>query len=233
MLRHDIRYTCKTSWSLAYYRWLSTLNFDAGATQTAFTEYWRAVEAADERVERLTKALQSSIAGWRFEPVVGALQALRGVAALTAIGLVAEIGDLKRFSHPRKLMGYLGLVPSQHSSGERTRRGSITKAGNAHARRLLTEAAWNYRFKARIGREALARQEALSEPIRTAAWKAQLRLATLRERAAGAEQRAVDLAAHLQRQLEQSEREIAHLRESQAAPAAVLRQLSVEGAVDR
>jgi transposase len=176
LLRHDIRYTGKTSWSIAYYRWLSTLNFGAGATQTAFTEYWRAVEAADERVERLTKALEGSITGWRFAPVVGALQALRGVAAITAISLTAEIGDLGRFSHPRKLMGYLGLVPSEHSSGDRTSRGSITKTGNAHARRLLTEAAWNYRFKARIGREALARQEALSESIRTTAWKAQLRL---------------------------------------------------------
>jgi transposase len=186
LLRHDVRYTGKTSWSLAYYRWLTTLNFGAGAAQTAFTEYSLAVKAADDRVERLTKALVASITGWRFEPVVDALQALRGVAAITAIGLVAEIGDLARFSHPRKLMGYLGLVPSEHSSGERTSRGSITKTGNAHARRLLTEAAWNYRFKARIGRDALARQEALSEPIRTTAWKAQLRLtqrfAALRER---------------------------------------------------
>ena len=201
LLRHDIRYTGKTSWSLAYYRWLSTLNFDAGATQTAFTEYWHAVEAADERVERLTKALQSSITGWRFEPVVGALQALRGVASITAIGLVAEIGDLARFSHPRKLMGYLGLVPSEHSSGERTRRGSITKTGNAHARRLLTEAAWNYRFKARISREALARQERLSESIRTTAWKAQLRLtqrfAALRDRGVQINKACVAIAREL------------------------------------
>ena len=108
--------------------------------------------------------------------MVGALQALRGVAAITAIGLMAEIGDLSRFSHPRKLMGYLGLVPSEHSSGERTSRGSITKTGNAHARRLLTEAAWNYRFKARIGKEAQLRQQDLSESVRTMAWKAQLRL---------------------------------------------------------
>lgn len=174
LMRHDARYPGKSSWSIAYYRWLSTLNFGAGASQTTFTEYSRAVEAADERVERLTKALEGSITGWRFAPVVSALQALRGVAAITAISLTAEIGDLGRFSHPRNLMGYLGLVPSEHSSGERTRRGSITKTGNAHARRLLTETAWNYRFKARIGREALARQEALSESIRTTAWKAQL-----------------------------------------------------------
>jgi transposase len=176
LLRHDVRYTGKTSWCGAYYRWLATLNFGAGAAQTAFTEYWQAVKSADDRVDRLTKALQSSITGWRFEPVVGALQALRGVAAITAIGLVAEIGDLSRFAHPRKLMGYLGLVPSEHSSGQRTSRGSITKTGNAHARRLLTEAAWNYRFKARIGKEAQLRQQELSEPVRTMAWKAQLRL---------------------------------------------------------
>lgn len=176
LLRHDVRYGGKTSWCGAYYRWLATLNFGAGAAQTAFTEYWQAVSAADDRVERLSKALQSAITGWRFEPVVGALQALRGVAMITAIGLVAEIGDLERFAHPRKLMGYLGLVPSEHSSGERTSRGSITKTGNAHARRLLTEAAWNYRFKARIGEEAQIRQQALSESIRRMAWKAQLRL---------------------------------------------------------
>jgi len=176
LLRHDVRYTGKTSWCGAYYRWLATLNFGIGAAQTAFTEYWQAVKSADERVERLTKALQSSITGWRFEPVVGALQALRGVAAISAIGLVAEIGDLGRFAHPRKLMGYLGLVPSEHSSGERTSRGSITKTGNAHARRLLTEAAWNYRFKARIGKEAQVRQQELSETVRLMGWKAQLRL---------------------------------------------------------
>lgn len=172
--RHDVRYPGKSSWSIAYYRWLSTLNFGAGASQTAFAEYWRAVEATDERVDRLTKTLEGSITRWRFAPVVSALQALQGVAAITAIRLRAEIGDLGRFSHPRKLMGYLGLVPSEHSSGERTRRGSITKMGNTHARRLLTEAAWNYRFKARIGREALGRQEALSGSIRTTASKAQL-----------------------------------------------------------
>ena len=176
LLRHDVRYTGKTSWCGAYYRWLGTLNFGAGAAQTAFTEYWQAVTAADDRVDRLTKALQASIAGWRFEPVVGALQALRGVAAITAIGLVAEIGDLERFAHPRKLMGYLGLTPSEHSSGERTSRGSITKTGNSHARRLLTEAAWNYRFKARICKQAQMRQQNLSEPIRRMAWTAQLRL---------------------------------------------------------
>ena len=176
LLRHGVRYTGKTAWSQPYYRWLAALNFGDGAAQTAFTEYWQTVLACDERVQRMTQALQASVKGWRFDPVVAALQALRGVDAITAIGLVAEIGDLSRFEHPRKLMGYLGLVPSEYSSGERVTRGSITKTGNAHARRLLTEAAWHYRFGARIGRTIERRQEGLPEQIRSIAWKAQLRL---------------------------------------------------------
>lgn len=176
LLRHDARYAGKTSWSKTHYRWLAEQNFGASASQVAFTEYLLAVQAADERVQRLSQVLQDSISGWRFEPVVAALQALRGVDVISAIGLVAEIGDLSRFEHPRKLMGYLGLVPSEHSSGERVSRGSITKTGNTHARRLLTEAAWNYRFIARIGARAQQRQAGLSEEVRAMGWKAQLRL---------------------------------------------------------
>lgn len=176
LLRHAVRYAGKTSWSKMHYRWLCELNFGASAAQTAFTEYLLALQAADERVQRLSQALQDSIRGWRFEPVVAALQALRGIELVSAVGLVAEIGDLSRFEHPRQLMGYLGLVPSEHSSGDRVRRGSITKTGNVHARRLLTEAAWNYRFSARISRRAQLRQEGLSEQVRAMGWKAQLRL---------------------------------------------------------
>ena len=176
LLRHDRRYGGKTSWCIAHGRWLSELKFEEAAAQIAFTEYWLAVKAADDRVQRLTQALEGSIKGWRFESVVLALQALRGVAMITAIGLVAELGDLGRFEHPRKLMGYLGLVPSEHSSGDRVSRGSITKTGNTHARRLLTEAAWNYRFDARIGRKANERQKDLPESVTAIAWKAQLRL---------------------------------------------------------
>jgi len=178
LLRHGVRYAGKTSWSKTYYRWLGTLNFQRSGAQTAFTEYWQAVQAADKRVERLTQALPAAIENWRFQPVVAALQALRGLDLVSAIGLVAEIGDLCRFDHPRKLMGYLGLVPSEYSSGDRVARGSITKTGNAHARRLLTEAAWSYRFKARIGYHAQRRQENLPQEIRDIAWKAQLRLTT-------------------------------------------------------
>jgi transposase len=176
LLRHDVRYAGKTSWGAAHYRWLAEQAFGADAAQTAFTEYCLTVQAADQRVDRLTQALEAAAARWRFADVVAALQALRGVAMVTAIGLVAEIGDFARFDHPRKLMGYLGLVPSEHSSGERTRRASITKTGNKHARRLLTEAAWQYRHPARISRAAQLRQEGLSAQVRATAWKAQLRL---------------------------------------------------------
>jgi transposase len=143
---------------------------------TALTEYQLAVQSADERVARLTKALEDSVSTWRFASVVSALPAMRGIDTVSAVGLVAEIGDIGRFAHPRQLMGYLGLVPSENSSGERIRKGSITKTGNQHARRLLVEAAWNYRFKPRIGYAARVRQEKLPEAIRELAWKAQLRL---------------------------------------------------------
>ena len=176
LLRHDVRYARRTSWSKTYYRWLATLNFAETGVQTAFTAYWQAVSAADERVGRLTTALVGSIAGWRFASIVAALQALRGIDQINAIGLVAEIGDIGRFAHPRPLMSYLGLVPTEASTGERVVRGSITKTGNAHARRLLTEAAWNYRFQPRIGMRAQRRAEDLPQAIRDVAWKAQLRL---------------------------------------------------------
>lgn len=175
-LRHDLRFPGKRPGSKAYYRWLGSLKFETGATQLAFTEYVLAEQAAVQRVERVTQALADSVKGWRFESVVEALQALRGVALVTAVGLVAEIGDFSRFDHPSKLMGYLGLVPSECSSGDKVRRGSITKTGNGHARRLLTEAAWNYRHGARIGTDAMRRQANLSEAVRAMGWKAQLRL---------------------------------------------------------
>jgi len=108
--------------------------------------------------------------------VVEALQALRGVRLVAAATLVAELGDIPRFPNPRQLMAYLGLVPSEHSSGRTRRQGGITKAGNGAARRMLIEAAWSYRFPARIAREQLLRQERLAKPIRDIAWKAQERL---------------------------------------------------------
>ena len=113
---------------------------------------------------------------WSRWPVVAALQSMRGMALVDAATLIAELGDLSRFANPRQLMAYLGLVPSEHSSGASVKRGGLTKAGNGTARRLLIEAAWCYRFPARVSRELLLRQEAQPKPIREIAWKAQLRL---------------------------------------------------------
>jgi len=111
-------------------------------------------------------------------PVIAAYQALRGVAFITAVTFVAEIGDIRRFETPRQLMGYLGLVPSERSTGDTVRRGSITKAGNARARRVLIEGAWTYRYPPRVSRPLQIRQEGLSKAVRDIAWKAQLRLCT-------------------------------------------------------
>jgi transposase len=139
-------------------------------------EYRDTIDETERRVERLTEQLHQLVPTWRWAPVVEALQALRGVSFVTAVGLVAEVGDLRRFTHPRYLMAYLGLVPSEHSSGPSVRRGAITKAGNPHARRLLAEAAWAYHGIPRVSRRILARQATLPKPIRDIAWKAQLRL---------------------------------------------------------
>lgn len=176
LLRQDRRYAGKTSWTKMHQRWIADQRFTHPADQIALTEYQLAVQTAEERVQRLTAALQQAIKGWRFEPVVSALRALRGVDTVSASGLVCEIGDIGRFASARQLMGYLGLVPSEHSSGNSVHRGSITKTGNAHARRLLTEAAWNYRFPARISNELRDRSKALPAGIRAHAWKAQVRL---------------------------------------------------------
>jgi transposase len=119
-----------------------------------------AVEAATARRDRLEAHIEAALSGWSLTPVVEALQALRGLA------LVAELGDITRFANPRQFMAYLGLVPSEHSSGSTRRQGGITKAGNGAARRMLIEAAWSYRFPARISRDLLLRQERLAKPIR-------------------------------------------------------------------
>jgi transposase len=135
-----------------------------------------AVEAATARRDRLEAHIEAALPDWSLAPVVRALQALRGMALVAAATVIAELGDITRFANPRQLMAYLGLVPSEHSSGATRRQGGITKAGNGAARRMLIEAAWSYRFPARISRKQLLRQEGLAKPIRDTAWKAQERL---------------------------------------------------------
>ena len=161
LLRHGHHYN-RPAWTLMHRRWMAGLRFEQPAHHIVLEDSIAAVEAA--------------LPDWSLAPVVRALQALRGMALVAAATLVAELGDIARFANPRQLMAYLGLVPSEHSSGVTRRQGGITKAGNGAARRMLVEAAWSYRFPARVSREQLLRQEGLAKPIRDIAWKAQERL---------------------------------------------------------
>lgn len=177
LLRHGHRYTGKSSWTIAHERYLAAVGFAHPAQHIAFAEYRQAVREGHERVERLTEALRTQTERWRMKPLVTALSSLRGIDFVAAVTLAAEIGDFNRFAHPTELMGFLGLVPSEYSTGESRRQGDITKTGNNHARRVLIEAAWNYRFPARISRQLQIRQEGQSKAVRDIAWRAQLRLA--------------------------------------------------------
>lgn len=176
LLRNEIRYAGKTSWTKAHRRWISELKLPNRAQQIAFEEYVQAVHEASLRVERLSNAIAAELEHWRWRPAVETLQALRGVQAIHAVRIVAELGDLSRFESPRKLMGYLGLIPSEDSSGRRRRQGSITKAGNSSARRALVEAAHAYAHPARVSWVIARRQTKLSKSVCDIAWKAQLRL---------------------------------------------------------
>jgi transposase len=176
LLRHGRRFDGRKPWSRAHRRWLAEQSFPHPAQHLAFQEYVATVEQCQARVDRLTEQIRQLVTSWRLAPVVHAFQAMRGVSLLVATTLAAEVGDLTRFDTPRQLMAYLGLVPSEHSTGPAVRRGGITKTGNAHARRVLVEGAWTHRFPARVGRALAERQEALPETVRDIAWKAQVRL---------------------------------------------------------
>ena len=154
---------------------LAGLKFAQAVHHIVFEDYIAAVEAAEARRNRLTAQIEAMLPDWTLAPVVAALQTMRGMALVNAAALIAELGDLSRFANPRQLMAYLGLVPSEHSSGASIKRGRLTKAGNSAARRLLIEAARTYRFPARFSRELLLRQERQPRLIRDIAWKGQLR----------------------------------------------------------
>lgn len=176
LLRQGRRYPGRTGRTQPYRRWLADRSFPRAPQHIALQEYRGTIDETERRVERLRDPLRTHMPGWRWAPMVDALQALRGVSFVTAVSLVAEIGDIRRFDHPRQLKAFLGLVPSEYSSGPSVRRGGITKAGNSHARRVLAEAAWAYHGSPRLGRQMLSRQKALTQPICEIAWKAQLRL---------------------------------------------------------
>jgi transposase len=175
LLRHGHHYH-RPAWTLMHRRWLAGLRFEHAVHHIVLEDSSAAIEAATARRDALTAQIEAMVPSWSLAPVVHALQALRGIAPVAAATLVAELGDITRFANARHLMAYLGLVPSEHSSGETRRQSGITKAGNGVGRRMLIEAAWSYRFPARVSRELLLRQEGLPAPIREIAWKAQLRL---------------------------------------------------------
>src|SRR5208283_3599452 len=176
LLRHGRIFTGRTAWSKAHTLWLCEQTFDHPAQNIVLTEYRQAIEDAEARLERLTQQVTEIVATWSMAPVIAAYRAVRGVAFITAVTFAAEIGDVCRFDNPRQLMAYLGLVPSESSTGERVRRGNITKSGNRRARRVLIEGAWGYRFPARISSTLQQRLNGLPKSVREIAWKAQVRL---------------------------------------------------------
>ena len=176
LLRLGFRYTGKTSWNDAHKRYLSGLLMPRPAQQIVFQEFIHAINDAAERVARLNTAVVDALPGWKWEPVVRALITLRGMQELSAMTVIAEVGDLSRFENPRSLMHFFGLTPSEHTSANKRVQGPITKCGNAHCRRVLTEAAWHYRLKPLVSEAMQKRQEHQTKEVRMLAWKAQERL---------------------------------------------------------
>jgi transposase len=174
--RQDIRYEGRANWGPAHLRWLSEVVCPTPAQQMVFQEYVRAVSEHHERLQRLEAERHDQVQAWRLYSVVQALQALRGVQFTVAITLIAELGDLTRFENPRQLMSSLGLTPSEYSSGDRRRQGTITTAGNTFARRALIEGAWAYRYPAKVSRHLQVRLEQAPKTIQDISWKAQVRL---------------------------------------------------------
>jgi transposase len=156
--------------------WLMQQKLEHREQRIVLEELLESVRQEAERVERLEQAIREAVPEWSLAEVATALQAMRGIDLVAAVTVLAEIGDLSRFQNPRELMGYLGLVPSESSTGDKVKRGGITKAGNGRARRILVEAAWSYRYPPRVSREKQPKVAAAPRRVREIAWKAQTRL---------------------------------------------------------
>lgn len=176
LLRLGRHYVGRATWNDAHRRYLAKVVCPTPAQQIVFQESVRAVDEQVERLQRLDAELLERAPAWRLYPVVQALQGLRGVQFLVAITVVAELGDLTRFDNPRQLAAFVGLIPSEYSSGGSRRQGGITKAGNGRARRALIEAAWAYRHPAKVSAHIQSRIDQLPKPVQDLGWKAQLRL---------------------------------------------------------
>ena len=176
LLRHGRIYSGGGHWTLAHRRWLAKQAFEHAAQQIVFQEAIDAIADAAQRLRRLEQQLALIVPSWSMAPVVEAYQAMRGASFLVAVIFAAEIGDVRRFETPRQLMSFLGLVPAESSTGATVRRKGLTLAGNRRARRALVEAAWTYRYPARVGETLRVRLDGLPKPVRDIAWKAQVRL---------------------------------------------------------
>src|ERR1041385_4181745 len=176
LLRLGRHYPGKTRWGKAHLSWLAGQKLEHWEQRLVFEEMLLAVRQAHERIERLDQAIRAAVPDWSLSDVVTALMAMRGMDLVSASGLLAEIGDLSRFQTPRELMAYLGLVPSEGSTGDKIKRGPITKTGNGRARRVLVECAWSYQHPPRVGSAKQAKVAAAPAAVREIAWKAQCRL---------------------------------------------------------
>jgi transposase len=176
LLRLGEPYPGKTTWGKTHLAWLAGRKLQHVEQRIALEEMLHAVRQATDRIGRLEQAIRAALPDWSLAPTASALMALRGIDLIAATSLLAEIGDLTRFASPRQLMAWLGMVPSENSTGERVRRGAITKAGNRRARSMLVECAWSYRHPPRVGADKLAKVEAAPPAVRDIAWKAQTRL---------------------------------------------------------
>jgi transposase len=167
-----------TPWTLRHLTWLQQLPFEHRAQEATFLDYLHEVEHAATRIARLDRAVADAVqaAPASMRAVIEGLQALRGIAQISAATIVAEVGVLSRFARAPQLMGYSGLAAREDSSGPRIRRGGITKTGNAHLRRIVVEAAWAYRHRPAVGAALKRRQASLSDAVKAIAWKAQHRL---------------------------------------------------------
>lgn len=176
LLRQGLQYPGERTWTKAHKNWLMSQKLEYAEHRIAFEEMLLAMRQAQERIERLEQAIRVAVPDWSLAKVVTALMAMRGIDFISATAFLAEIGDLSRFPTPRELMGYLGLVPSEASTGDTIKRGPITKAGNRRARRILVECSWSYQHPPRVGKEKQEKLAAAPPAVREIAWKAQCRL---------------------------------------------------------
>ena len=176
LLRHGYRYQGKSAWSAAHQRYLRELVLPHPAMKAILEEYLIAIEAASERIARCEVAMSALLEKWRLAPAVQAIMAMKGFQTVAAMIVVSELGEIHRFAHPRQVMAYLGLIPSENTSSERRRQGAITKCGNAHARWLLVECAQHYVSPPKVSKELSRRQQGQSREVRAISWRAQNRL---------------------------------------------------------